>query len=266
MRKLACGARDRFSLTPHRCCALPIPDRTLDLQAPTIAVRNTWMHAIHQILVHSGYNVHEVDGTGESPNPGGLKSPTSASIVARDEARKLAALQVASPMGSPPASAGPSRLGSPTTIPSGQMLSPPPNAAPMLNSPHQAGSKFTPANTPVQTSSSPTAQATLQHQVHMRSMPEPQMQEDPLVVSKLQALSNGAVTLSPMGSQPATAASSPLHAADATTGAAAADREIPAVLVVSDGLQLSTAGAQPAVFSPSEHPTQTPACSPAMAR
>jgi hypothetical protein len=69
--------------------------RTLDLQAKTVTIRDTWMHCIHQILIHSGYGVHEktTDATAaSSPQVGSKtagKTPTSASAAAHAHATEL---------------------------------------------------------------------------------------------------------------------------------------------------------------------------------
>jgi len=229
-----------------RCFSIVARDRTLDLQAASVEQRDIWLHAIHQIMVHSGFGVYEATGTGAtSPIPGGAdatsaaKSPTSASVVAQNEAKRLnalAAMQTASPATSPNGSQASS---SPQPAMQSAMLSPPANAAMgPLHSPLAAGSKHTPANTPVGSGSaavSPSASADAAVAAKERE------------VVLIQALSPTST---------AAALGTDLSAIDP----ALLQRDVPASLRLPHGDgQLPVAVS---VLSPSEHPTQTPACSP----
>jgi len=283
----AFSGRAGAALSPSqraRCFSVVAKDRTLDLQASSLEQRDIWMHAIHQIMVHSGFGVHETSGSGAtSPIPGGspgavaaasaanIKSPTSASVAAREEANKLnalAALQVTSPgsqssnYASSPAAVG---LGSDTiTINSsfnnndnscrnngvGQsaMLSPPANAlAPPQNSPLAAGSQATPANTPVRAVGEGVAPTGSGDDKDVAAAADPADADAKAKEAKLRQ------PLSP-------------ESASSTVGAPlrpSSSREVCATLHLPAGKegqhQLPVAMN---VLSPSEHPTQTPACSP----
>lgn len=272
----AFSGRAGAALSPSqraRCFSVVAQDRTLDLQASSLEQRDIWMHAIHQIMVHSGFGVHETSGSGAtSPIPGGspgaaaasaanIKSPTSASVAAREEANKLnalAALQVTSPgsQSSNYASSPAAGLGSDTiTINSsinsnscrnvGQsaMLSPPANAlAPPQNSPLAAGSQATPANTPVRAIGAPTAGGD---------------DKDLGAIDDADAKAKEAKLSQPLSPESASsAAGAPLRPSSsrevcATLHLPAAGKEGQCQLPVAVS-----------VLSPSEHPTQTPACSP----
>lgn len=247
----AFAGRTGSSLTAaaRACCfSIVTKDRTLDLQASSVAQRNTWMHAIHQILLHSGYNVHEMNShtgvaSASSPNPGNAASPTSASATAMETAQRLdqiSKLQIDSPGGNNVSA------GAPTPSPAAStMLSPPAHAsfAP-LQSPQPAGCHFTPANTPMQKHDHVHAHANMHVGLSGRATPEPSLpaEEDPLAKAKLHH------SLSPGSAASLTLTHDP-------------EREIPASLRFPPGEDSSLPVAH-AALSPSEHPTQTPACSP----
>ena len=245
----AFAGRTGSSLTAaaRACCfSIVTKDRTLDLQASSVQERNMWMHAIHQILLHAGYNVHEMNShsgvaSASSPNPGNAASPTSASMTAMETAQRLdqmSKLQIDSPDGSNASN------GAPTPSPAASsMLSPPAHAsfAP-LQSPQPAGCHFTPANTPMQQHDH--ARSNSHMKLSGRATPEPSLpaEEDPLAQAKLHH------SLSP-------------GSAASMTLVRDSEREIPASLRFPPGEECALPVAH-AVFSPSEHPTQTPACSP----
>lgn len=98
------------------------PGRTLDLQADSVEIRDTWMHCIHQILIHSGFDVHEKEDKAAQEklsskhanhsNHGHTskekKTPTSASLEAINAAAQLnkaQQLNVATSTSTPTASA-----------------------------------------------------------------------------------------------------------------------------------------------------------------
>ncbi len=182
-------------------------------------------------MVHSGYGVHEADGGASTPG-NFVGSPTSASVQAQTEAQRLR-LQVGSPMsqGNLSQSQGGSQQTQHNQYPSvGSMLSPPAGSAGQsaLATPN---AKTTPANSPAN------------YGVPSNGPPMPVLYEDPLLASKLLEVA-AAQAAAPMS--PNSAAIPPKQNGSLS-------------LPHGDERALPVAGE---VLSPSEHPTQTPACSP----
>jgi hypothetical protein len=288
----AFSGRAGAALSPSqraRCFSVVAHDRTLDLQASSLEQRDIWMHAIHQIMVHSGFGVHETSGSGAtSPIPGGspgaaaasasaaniIKSPTSASVAAREEANKLnalAALQVTSPgsQSSNYSSSPAAGLGSDTitinsslnnndnscrnsTVSQSAMLSPPANAlAPPQNSPLAAGSQATPANTPVRAVGEGGAPTASGNDTDVAAAADDPADAD--------AKAKEAKLSQPLSPESASsAAGAPLRPSSSSSREVCATLHLPAAGKEGQ-CQLPVAVN---VLSPSEHPTQTPACSP----
>jgi hypothetical protein len=213
-----------------------VKGRTLDLQAKTVAMRDTWMHCIHQLLVHSGFNVHEQDSAGHTT--AGVKSPTSASREAINAAARLNKINAQNAQtAASPMNVSVSGFSSPIPI-----NSPGPLQSPQAFPPQTSPSDHHHASGLASVVSSPVAGGVPRDGV-TDALPssEPDalvIVDDPLVHAKLiQSLS------------PTSNAELPLPHDQL--------REIPATLTVP-----AAAESAHQLLSPSEHPTQTPMCSP----
>lgn len=222
--------------------------RTLDLQASTVAVRDTWMHCIHQILINSGYDVHERDADGRlidtAQTRHSVEQTRSVSSSSRKSSKTSSSLKEASDAPLPMEYFG--YMQSPTQV----YLHPSPSPSEhrdSLTSPLRSQSRSSVA-------ASPPAAA------RFDSIPEKEVDapfDDATKTDETVLTVNGA---SPLASEKLIASMSPASADKLSLSHD--EREIPATLTVPTA---ALANNHQHALSPSEHPTLTPMCSPTVA-
>jgi len=235
--------RDLSIVERSRCFSILTKDRSLDLQAESVAQRDLWMHCIHQIMIHAGYGVREdgdnaTDETGTAIAHHHSRSPGSATVAALHAADELNRLSmvVTSPDGSPssvclspPDSCDSSS--SDIDVGNGHLhtshLSPG-RLQRVVYTPMAAGSQCTPANSPMGVLES-----------------RPMNGCTNVNASNTFMLCHVEHSLSPHSNAVLPLPHDPLHEIEATVSVPD-ERLLPRDLI-----------------SPSDHPTRTPACSPA---